>query len=828
VKVIGSGNLDYKVAVNTKDEIGQLSEAFNNMSVDLKVSQKELLQYEHIISCSTDMLAFMDKKFIYVAANPAYLEAFKKPREELIGHTASEVFGEEFFDTVIKPNAELCLTGKEVNYQTWFKFPAYGQRYMDITYYPYTNADNAVIGFVVNGRNITEKKLAEEELVRSRQKSLLHVQRTPLAVIEWNTNFEVTEWNPAAEKIFGYRKKEALGHHAEFIIHENAKELVNEVWQNLLAQQGGKRSTNENITKDGNTIFCEWYNTPLVSESGEVLGVASLAQDVTEVKLAEEKVKAINASLEQRVTERTAELVKANKKIQDSEKTLRSIIDNTIAVIYLKDIQGKYILINSQYELLFHVSKEEVVGKTDYDLFPEDKADAFLRNDRKVIEVRQPLEFEEIVPHDDGLHTYISIKFPLFSAEDAVYGVCSISTDITELKKMEDELAKVQKLESVGTLASGIAHDFNNYLQGIMSNITTVKECIETSDELYRNLANAEKAVLQAKDLTQQLLTFSRGGEPVKKAVFASELIKESANFALSGSNVRCELDVPDCRCLVEADKGQMNQVINNLLINANQAMPEGGVVKIKAENTNIKAKDSLPLKEGKYVRITIADQGTGISKEHLQKIFDPFFTTKKEGTGLGLTTAYSIIKRHGGYITVESKVGTGTTFYIYLPASEGKISSETVPIKERDKRGKGKDVEKATPLEDGKRILFMEDNLLISMSVAEHLRNLKYEVQTTQNGTKAIELYKSAIKSGKPFDAVVMDLTIPDDMGGKEAIKELLKIDPNVKAVVASGYSNDPVMANFRKYGFRGVVAKPYEAYDLDELLQKVIAKDN
>jgi CheY-like chemotaxis protein len=285
---------------------------------------------------------------------------------------------------------------------------------------------------------------------------------------------------------------------------------------------------------------------------------------------------------------------------------------------------------------------------------------------------------------------------------------------------------------------------------------------------------------------------------------------------------------VPDYRCLVEADKGQMNQVINNLLINANQAMPKGGVVKIKAEDTNIKAKDSSPFKEGKYVKITIADQGTGIPKEHLQKIFAPFFTTKKKGTGLGLATTYSIVKKHGGYITVESKVGTGTTFYIYLPASEGKIPSKTLPIKDRDKRGKGKDIEKATPLEEGRRILFMEDNLLISMSVAEHLRNLKYEVQTTQNGTKAIELYKSAMKSGKPFDAVVMDLTIPGDIGGKEAIDELLKIDPNVKAVVASGYSNDPAMANFRKYGFRGVVVKPYEIYELDEILQEMIAADS
>ncbi len=399
---------------------------------------------------------------------------------------------------------------------------------------------------------------------------------------------------------------------------------------------------------------------------------------------------------------------------------------------------------------------------------------------------------------------------------------------VFERKRIEEEHIKIQKLESVGILAGGIAHDFNNYLQGIMSNIATVKECIETSDELYRNLANAEKAVLQAKGLTRQLLTFSRGGEPVRKIISISETIRDSANIALSGSNARCEFDIPHDLCPIEADKGQMNQVINNLLTNANQAMPKGGTIKIKAEKTNIKTKNSLPLKEIQYVRITIADKGAGIPKEHLQKIFDPFFTTREKGSGLGLTTTYSIIKKHGGYITVESKVGTGTTFYIYLPALEGKGSSEIVPIKDRDKRGKEKDVEKATRLEDGRRILFMDDNLLIRMSTAEHLRNLKYDVQTTENGTKAIELYKYAMKSGKPFDAVVMDLTIPDDIGGKEAIDELLKIDSNVKAVVASGYSNDPAMSNFRKYGFRGVVTKPYEIYELDEILQEMIAADN
>ena len=393
-----------------------------------------------------------------------------------------------------------------------------------------------------------------------------------------------------------------------------------------------------------------------------------------------------------------------------------------------------------------------------------------------------------------------------------------LSSEIAERKKMEEELIKVQRLESVGILAGGIAHDFNNYLQGILSNIAIAKSYTDSNDKMYINLTESEKAVLQAKDLTQQLLTFSKGGEPIKKAIFACELIKESANLALSGSNVRCELFLPDCRCLIEVDKGQINQVFSNLFINAAQAMPTGGTVKVIAEHYNVEKNDLLPLQEGRHVKITIKDQGTGISQEDLQKIFDPYFTTKATGSGLGLATVFSIIKKHDGYITAESEIGVGTTFYIYLPASQKEIPEETV-AGGADKES----IEKITSL-DGRKILFMEDDGIIRLSVTSQLKGLKYEVEDAKDGNETIKLYKKAMESDKPFDAVIMDLTIPGGMGGKEAIKELLKIDPDVNAIVASGYSDDQVLTKFGEYGFKGVVEKPYEIYELNEVLQKVM----
>ena len=396
-----------------------------------------------------------------------------------------------------------------------------------------------------------------------------------------------------------------------------------------------------------------------------------------------------------------------------------------------------------------------------------------------------------------------------------------------ELVKVNEEIVKMQKLESVGLLAGGIAHDFNNYLQGILSNIAMAKIYVDPDNKGYASLRESEKAVIQAKNLTQQLLTFSKGGEPIKSVFPASELIKESVNFALSGSNVGCRFDLPEDLWPIEVDRGQMNQVFSNLLINADHAMPKGGTINIKAENINIEVKDSLPLQAGSYVKIAIGDQGTGISEEDLQKIFDPYFTTKQKGSGLGLSIIYSIIKKHGGFISVESKIGVGTTFHVYLPASQKEILKE--PDKIKNEGACPALVEgKEAPITFKGKILIMDDEDIFRAVTGEHLKLLKYEVEGAGNGTDAIEMYKEAMDSDNPFDAVILDLTVRDGMGGKEALMALLAIDPSVAAVVTSGYSNDKVMANFKEYGFKGVVNKPYEIYELDEALQKVIKGAN
>jgi CheY-like chemotaxis protein/anti-sigma regulatory factor (Ser/Thr protein kinase) len=375
---------------------------------------------------------------------------------------------------------------------------------------------------------------------------------------------------------------------------------------------------------------------------------------------------------------------------------------------------------------------------------------------------------------------------------------------------MEEELLRTEKLESIGILAGGIAHDFNNLLTAILGNISLVRLCVDPEDDIYERMVEAEEASLRAKDLTQQLLTFSKGGAPVKKIVSISELVRESAIFALRGSDVKCDFSVPDDLWAVEVDEGQISQAIQNLIINADQAMPEGGTIHASCKNVTICEDDIKILKDGRYVMISIKDHGVGIPEENLEKIFDPYFTTKERGSGLGLATTYSIIKKNGGHITVESEVGVETTFHIYLPASKKR------PIK-KEKRGKRADIIKG-------KILVMDDEEMVRLVARTMLKRIGYEVESANDGAEAIELYKKAKELGQPFDAVIMDLTVPGGMGGKEAIKKILDVDPEVKAIVSSGYFNDPVMADFKRYGFCGVVAKPYTIRELSEVLSALM----
>jgi signal transduction histidine kinase/CheY-like chemotaxis protein len=408
------------------------------------------------------------------------------------------------------------------------------------------------------------------------------------------------------------------------------------------------------------------------------------------------------------------------------------------------------------------------------------------------------------------LNIWIRITIPRNDSEFANLLVSIF--DITERRKMEEELLKAQKLESLGVLAGGIAHDFNNMLTVMLGNIALAKMKLNKNDIISARLERAENAIHRAKDLTRNLLTFSRKGDLSKKTVAIGELVKETANFALSGSRSRCELSIPADLWPVEVDEGQICQVIDNIIINADQAMPDGGTIIVKCENIAMGGYDLPMLTNGRYVGISIMDHGAGISPEIREKIFDPYFSTKEGKSGLGLATSYSIINKHGGHISVASEPEDGAAFHIYLPAAEA--------LREEIRR------EKSKALKGNERVLIMDDEEAVREVAEGILNSIGCEIELAQNGAEALELYLKAQESGRPFDVVILDLTVIGGMGGMETIKKLIEIDKDVKAVVSTGYSNDPVMVDYRKYGFTGALNKPYKLQEINEVLSLVISE--
>ncbi|MEW5801367.1 MAG: AAA family ATPase [bacterium] len=518
----------------------------------------------------------------------------------------------------------------------------------------------------------------------------------------------------------------------------------------------------------------------------------------------------------------------------EHERSLQEMIERAPDAVVVYDRGGNIINVNQQTCESLGYSRDELLNMTMGDINP-------CHNQEKMAALldglgRGTATFPCTHRRKDGSTFPVEGRLSMIEYRGRKVILC-LARDITVRKKIEDELQKIQKLESLGVLAGGIAHDFNNLLTTIIGNLSLVEFYAKSGDNILEIVEEIKRASHQTKYLTQQLLTFSQGGEPIKKIVPITDLLKDTIHLALSGSQAKCELSLADDLWCANIDEGQINQVINNLVINAAQAMPEGGIIRVCAENVMVGADatvgpdmiigsrdnpdmiigsgnngDNRALKKGKYIEVSIKDQGVGIQKEHLHKIFDPFFTTKPKGSGLGLAITYSIIKKHGGHITVESEAGSGATFRVYLPAAETETIKEAKDdAGEKIFRGKGK-------------VLCMDDQPSIRNMMGKMLARLGYEVEYAQDGAEAIELYKKKRETGESFDAVIMDLTIPGGMGGKEALKKLLAIDPNAKGIVSSGYNDDPIMSEYKEYGFCGAIAKPYGIKTLSEILHKVI----
>lgn len=506
------------------------------------------------------------------------------------------------------------------------------------------------------------------------------------------------------------------------------------------------------------------------------------------------------------VTERK----KIEKALRESEESFRALAENANDGILIAVEKGRNIYANKRLSDMTGYGMEELLKMSIADLaHPDARAILSERFKNRLAGGSEPRQYETVFMGKDkkSIPIEVTASRSSWKGENAVIGIIR---DISERKKREEELIRNDKLESLGTLAGGIAHDFNNLLTGVVGNVSLAKVLVKPEEKVYKILNDVERASLLAKDLTKQLLTFAKGGSPVKRPLIIGDLLQSSTNFPLRGSNVKCSFSIPEGLWAVEADGGQMSQVIHNLIINAQQSMPDGGLIELTAENAVVGADSFLPVADGKYVKITVKDAGVGIPAKNLVKIFDPYFTTKENGSGLGLATVYSIIKSHNGYITVESEEGRGSVFQIFLPASLTQSVHLNEPV-ETTHRGKGK-------------ILIMDDEEIVRDVCGQLLGELGYEVSFARDGSEAIEKYKKEMGSGNPFSAVIMDLTIPGGMGGREAIKKLIEVDPAVKAIVSSGYSDDAIMSEYGKHGFRAVIAKPYKIAEISKIVYKVI----
>ncbi|EKD27422.1 MAG: PAS/PAC sensor hybrid histidine kinase [uncultured bacterium] len=498
----------------------------------------------------------------------------------------------------------------------------------------------------------------------------------------------------------------------------------------------------------------------------------------------------------------------AEHELKKHYNLLETIMASSQDSIYVKDLHGRYLFANQAALKTLDVKKEACLGKTDIEILGNDIGASIMQLDKNIINSRERPVVEEKIIIDGKETVWSSIKAPYIDKDNKCIGIIGISRDITEKKLLDEELQRNHKLESVGVLAGGIAHDFNNYLNGILGNISLVEMLFDKDREkAFSKLKESERILKEASSLTHQLLTFSKGGKPIKESILITKLVKESAIFASSGSNVSIKFDfAPDIKSII-ADKGQVKQAIQNLTLNAIQATMHGEDINISVQNIKLDNNNTLNLRPGEYVKISIKDKGCGISDENLSKIFDPYFTTKTKGQGLGLAIVYSIIKNHEGNITVESKLNAGSIFSIYLPASEHEVL-------------------KTTNASDSKnniqaKIIVMDDEKFILDLFASGLKQLGFEVFTVSNAESLMNL----LNTRQHFDLAILDLTVKGSKGGKEVIADVKKLYPNIKTIAFSGYSNDPVISDPLKFGFDAAISKPCTPVEVGTLIKIILS---
>jgi PAS domain S-box-containing protein len=776
------------------------------------LNQEECIDFlKSVIAAITEPILILNSKLECVFSNRSFTEIFGIDSSSIRNVSVFEIGGgilnleglKDLLDELLSIHRD--FDGYEVN----LKLLSIGERTMSLNATDVHQKQTAERLILLSFLDTTEQTKAKKKQMEDEEKYrfLFETSRDAIMTLE-PPDWSFTAGNPATISMFRCRDELDFTSKQPWVLSPEyqpdgqisaikAKEMIDramEIGSNYF-EWSHRRLDGEEFPATVLLSKIELKGKPLLQAT---------VRDITGRKQVEEELRTHRFHLEEIVRERTTEL-------EESEKKYRTLVEQSHDGIYIYG-EKRFLFVNDMVCDLTMYSREELLNMEFPELIhPDDREMLNENGTAKEGFSELPNVFQVRLIRKDGEVRFveISVRNLTYSGENAILGV---ARDITILKKLENEQRKIEKLESLGLLAGGIAHDFNNFLTAIMGNISLARTMVEPGSDLYEILTSCEHAASKASSLPRQLLTFSRGGDPIKSRVSIAKLLRESTGFVLSGSNVTAEYDIQNNLRQIIADREQIGQVISNIVINACQAMPDGGQIQLTAENVTLDENNSFAIQEGPYIRITIRDNGMGIDKDNLNRIFDPFFTTKQSGTGLGLSTAYSIVRKHRGLIRIETEKGLGSSFIIYLPADPLAIPDETNEI----------GPEKLS----GGRILVMDDQEIVRDTAKTMLKGLGYYVDIAADGTETIAKYGEALNTSEPYNAVILDLTIPNGMGGVETLEELRKLDPDVRAIVSSGFSNAPVMADFSNYGFAGVMIKPYSISQLSDLLRNIFGE--
>lgn len=644
-----------------------------------------------------------------------------------------------------------------------------------------------------------------------------------------------TYMSPQVEDLLGYTAAEVMSMtSAQTLTAESQKIVQAEISRGLpllfadrTIMQWPAIFDVEQVRKDGSTVWTEILVSIIRNDDGEPTGYLGITRDVSRRRAAEDELRQLHQNLEDRVRERTAELQETYEKLaaevgqrkqvelekRDSEDQLRTIMRYMTDAVSMVDRHGTYVFNTSSIERLTGWKPEELQGKNVFDLIVHPEDAATLQREM-AIGYQTPGRTARVVyrvRHRNGQSRWMESTGWFVPAGESgeLVGITS-TRDITDRKRLEGELLRMQKLESVSQLSAGIAHDFNNLLSSVMGNLNLARQQVEGMEQVTETLRRAEDSCRFARRLTDQLLNFVQGSRPYRENTDLPEFLRDCVEFLLSGSNVTLSWQFGHDLPLVSIDCGQLQQVLASLVMNSVQAMPQGGTLQITVNQSTLDLASGIPLVPGQYLVISLKDSGEGINEENLSRIFDPYFSTRKKARGLGLSSAFNVMRAHGGYITVDSLPGQGATFHLYLPLELAAIPE--VP-----------EVKEALSIK-GERIMVMEDDQDLLTLIMEMLEAIGFRADGAISGQELLEYYQKARDDNDPFSAVILDLTMRGGPGGLEVLAQLQNIDPDVQAALMSGYANDQAMRDFKKMGFKATLQKPFGIPQLDSALIQLL----